>query len=261
MDSMIIVGTLLVVTLISSIFIKGYLDKRRIEKAREIVDLNDDLRRMQNAMAVIPNLYFDIPTRVFMLKRTMYLIHKLLELNKDNQNLTNLHEDMEEQLQKTLTLKDDSIKRLGKRGKVEDPDTAHEIRTMVKFLHDQTLKSVKSGLIPKPHGSRVVKNLKIIMQRTVIDMNYNMAQGILRAQKLRPALSKLKLTLGLVIKSPLKQYLTPLKEELENSIKEVEEKLSIERKKSNDRSAGKLASGVDKIKEEEDWETKKNIYD
>jgi hypothetical protein len=261
MDSITVLGTLLLVTLVSSIFIKGYLDKRRIEKAREIVDLNDDLRRMQNAMAVIPSLYLDIPTRIFMLKRIMQLINKLLELNKDNQNLNALYQDMEIQLEETLAKKDDSLKRLSKRGKINDADTAHEIRAMVKFLHDQILKSVKTGFIPKVHGSRVVKNLKIIMQRTVIDMNYNMAQGILRTQKLHPALAKLKHTLSLVIKSPLKQYLAPLKEELEKTIKEIEDKLSIERKKSNDLSAGKLASGMEKIQEDEDWDTKKNIYD
>jgi hypothetical protein len=261
MDSIIVLGTLLLVTLVSSIFIKGYLDKRRIEKAREMVDLHDDLRRMQNAMAVIPSIYLDVPTRIFMLKRTMQLINKLLEANSDNQSLNALYQDMEVQLEKALSQKDDSVKRLSQRGKVDNPDTGHEIRTMVKFLHDQILKAVKSGLIPKAHGSRVVKNLKIIMQRTIIDMNYNMAQGILRTQKLRPALSKLKVTLGLVIKSPLKQYLTPLKEELEKTINDIEKKLLIERKKSSDRSGGKLASGMDKIKEEEDWETKKNIYD
>jgi hypothetical protein len=99
------------------------------------------------------------------------------------------------------------------------------------------------------------------MQRTVIDMNYNMAQGILRTKKLRPALSKFKLTLGLVIKSPLKQYLTPLKDELEKTIAKIENQMSNDRKKTNERSAGQLSSGMDKMKEKEDWDVKKNIYD
>jgi len=112
MDSIIVLGTLLLVTLVSSIFIKGYLDKRRIEKAREIVDLHDDLRRMQNAMAVIPSIYLDVPTRIFMLKRTMQLVSKLLEGSSDNHNLNALYQDMESQLEKALTQKDDSVKRL-----------------------------------------------------------------------------------------------------------------------------------------------------
>lgn len=261
MDSIIVLGVLLIVTLIGSIVMKGYLDKRRIAKAREMVDLHDDLRRMQNAMAVIPSIYFDVPTRIFMLKRIMQLINKLLEVNNENQNLNALYQNFESQLEKVLGQKDDSVKRLTQRGKIDNPDTAHEIRTMVKFLHEQIVKSVKTGLIPKAHGSRVVKNLKIIMQRTVIDMNYNMAKGILRAQKLRPALSKFKVTLSLVIKSPLKQYLNPLKEELEKTIQDIEKKMAANTKKTTERSAGKLASGMDKMKEEENWETKKNIYD
>ncbi|MFT5593247.1 MAG: uncharacterized membrane protein YciS (DUF1049 family) [Oceanicoccus sp.] len=261
MDSIIITGVLITFALLGILFLKGYLDKRRIERAREMMDLNDDLRRMQNAMAIIPNVYFDIPTRIFMLKRTMQLISKILESNSDHQTLNTLYQDIEIQLAKTLSQKDDSVKRLGVRGKVDNPDVAHEIRTMVKFLHDQILKSVKSGLIPKAHGSRVVKNLKIIMQRTIIDMNYNMAQGILRTKKLRPALSKFKLTLGLVIKSPLKQYLTPLKDELEKTIAKIENQMSNDRKKLNERSSGQLASGMDKMKEKEDWDVKKNIYD
>lgn len=261
MDSLIILGTLLVVTLVSSIFIKNFLEKRRIEKARELVDLHDDLRRMQNAMHVIPVVYFDVPTRIFMLKRTMQLISKILEYGKDNSALNALYQEMEVQLEKTLEQKDDSVKRLNKRSKIEDQDTAHEIRTVVKFLHDQILKSVKGGLIPKAHGSRVVKNLKIIMQRTVIDMNYNMAKQFIQGDKLAAALSKLKVTLSLVLKSPMKQSMAKFKEELERNIQAVEKKLYAERRKASERSANKLATGVDKIKEEEDWESKKNIYD
>ena len=52
-----------------------------------------------------------------------------------------------------------------------------------------------------------------------------------------------------------------LKEELEKTIKSIESKLALESKKANARSGGQLASGMDKIKEEEDWDTKKNIYD
>jgi len=261
MDSIIIIGTLLVITIVSSIFIKNYLEKRRIEKARELVDLHDDLRRMQNAMNVIPMVYFDIPTRIFMLKRTMQLIAKVLEYGQDNQSLNAIYQDMEIQLEKTLEQKDDSVKRLNKHSKVDHPDTAHEIRQTVKFLHDQILKSVKGGLIPKAHGSRVVKNLKIVMQRTVIDMNYNMARQFMQSKKLGPALSKLKVTLSLVIKSPLKQALTPLKDELEKNIKKLEKRLYEERRKASQRSANKLASGMDKIQEEEEWERKKNIHD
>lgn len=261
MDSLIIIGTLMVVTLVSSIFIKNYLEKRRIEKARELVDLHDDLRRMQNAMGGVPSIYFDIPTRIFMLKRTMQLIAKVLEYGQDNQNLNALYQEMEVQLEKTLEQKDDTVKRFNKRSKIDDPDTAHEVRQMVKFLHDQILKSVKSGLIPKAHGSRVVKNLKVVMQRTVIDLNYNISQSLLRNKKLAAALSKLKVTLALVIKSPLKQSLTPLKDELEKTIKQVEKKLFQDRKKTSKTSSNKLSSGMDKIKEEEEWESKKNIYD
>ena len=261
MDSLIILGTLLVVTLVSSIFIKNYIEKRRIEKARELVDLHDDLRRMQNAMHIIPSVYFDLPTRIFMLKRTMQLIAKVLEYGQENQNLKALYQEMEIQLEKTLEKKDDSVKRLNVRSKVEDPDTAHEIRQMVKFLHEQILKSVKSGLIPKAHGSRVVKNLKIIMQRTVMDMNYNLARSFAANKKLGAALSKFKVTLSLILKSPIKQSLAPFKEDLERTIKKVEERLYEERRKASQASANKLATGVDKIQQEEEWEIKKNYID
>ncbi|GAA6133716.1 hypothetical protein NBRC116188_05050 [Oceaniserpentilla sp. 4NH20-0058] len=261
MDSIIVLGALLVITLISSIFVKNYLEKRRIEKARELVDIHDDLRRMQNAMNIIPGIYFDIPTRIFMLKRTMLLISKVLELGQDNQNLNALYQDLEIRLEKTLEAKDDSVKRMNKHSQINDPDTAHEIRQTIKFLHDQILKSVKTGLIPKSQGSRVVKNLKVIMQRTVMDMHYNIAQHLLSNKKFGPAMSKFKVTLSLVLKSPSKQALTPFKDELERVIKKIEHRLNEGRKKASQQSANKLSSGMDKIKEEEDWESKKNIYD
>ena len=261
MDMLAVVGVLIVLTLVSSVFLKTYLDKKKIERARQLVDLHDDLRRMQNALAIIPEVYLDVPTKIFMIKRIIQLIDAVEEVGNESDSLNMLKMDLESQLAKILQTKDDSVKRLSQWTKIEHPDTAHEIRSMTKFLHNQILKCVKSGLVPRAHGARVVKNLKVIMHRIAIDLNFTIAASALKMNKLRPALGKLKVARGLVIKSPIKQHLKKQKEELEALIEKTEKRLIEKRKENAATTSNKLASGMDKIEEEEAWDSKKNIYD
>ncbi len=261
MDSFVIFGTLITLTLVGSIFLKSYLEKKRIERARELVDLHDDLRRMQNAMAMIPDLYLDIPTKIFMIKRIIQLIEKVQEVGNETEGLTILSQDLEGKLAKTLNSKDDSVKRLSQWGKIDNPDTAHEVRSMAKYLHGQILKCVKSNLVPRAHGARVVKNLKVIMHRIGLDLNYNLAKNALRAKKMRPALGKLKMAKSLLLKSPIKQHLKSQLTELESLISKTEKTLVEARKASAQATANKLSSGMDKMEEDEAWDNKKNLYE
>lgn len=261
MDSLIIVAVLITITVVGSAFLKSYLDKKRIERARELVDVHDDLRRMQNAMAIIPDLYLDIPTKIFMIKRIIQLVNKVQEIGNESESLKLLSIDLESQLVKIMNSKDDSIKRLSKWGAIEHPDTAHEIRTLTKYLHSQIVSCVKNGLIPRSHGARVVKNLKVVMYRITLDLNYNLARSAMRTNKLRPALGKLKNARAALLKTPIKQHLKTQLEELETLIEKTERKLVAQRKASQAQTANKLSSGMDKIEEEEAWDSKKNIYE
>ena len=261
MDSMLVFGVLIILTLVGSTFLKSYLDKKRIERAREMVDLHDDLRRMQNAMAIIPDLYLDGPTKIFIIKRIMQLVNKVQEISNESETLNRLNQDLEQKLTKILNTKGDSVKRLSQWGKIDNPDTAHEIRIIVKYLHGQILTCVKSHLVPRAHGARVVKNLKVIMYRIALDLNYNLARQAMKSNKLRPALGKLKLARGNLIKSPIKQHLQVQQKELESLIEKIEKKIVAQRKESAAATGNKLASGMDKIQEDEAWDAKKNIYD
>lgn len=258
---MALVGVLMVATLVGSIFLKSYLDKQKIERARQLVDLHDDLRRMQNALAMIPDAYLDVPTKIFMVKRIIQLIDAVQEVGNESEGLNILKMDLEGQLAKILQTKDDSVKRLSQWTKIEHPDTAHEIRTLTKFLHGQILNTVKSGLIPRAHGARVVKNLKVIMYRISVDLNYTLAAAALKMNKLRPALGKLRVVKGLILKSPIKQHLKSQQDQINALIEKTEAKIIQEREANAATTSNKLASGVEKIEEEEAWESKKNIYD
>jgi len=261
MDTLIVLGVLIVITLFGSLAIKSQLEKRRILRARLLVDLHDDLRRMQSALAIIPEAYLDVPTKLFMIKRLMQLVNQVQEVGSPSESLTKLHTDLEGQLDKALESKDDSAARLAKWTKIDNADTAHEIRQLIKYLHDQIISTVKTGLVPRAHGSRVVKNLKIMMHRIALDLNYSLARSYLKANKLRPALGKLRVALGVSLKSPIKQFLKTQRSELEGLIEQTEKKIISQRKKANKSTEDKLAKGLDKLQEEEDRDTKKNIYD
>ncbi len=261
MDTLIILGTLIILTLFGSLFVKSYLEKQRIERARQLVDLHDDLRRMQNALAIIPELYLDTPTKLFMIKRLIQLIDKVQEIGNETESLNVLHQDLHAQMEKAMKSKDDSAVRLSKWAKIDNPDTAHEIKMMIKFLHDQILTGVKTGLIPRAHAARVVKNLKVMMHRLALDLNYNLARAALRSNKLRPALGKLRVALGHCLKSPIKQYLGKQKEQLESLIEQTDAKIVKLRKEANRNTSNKLSEGVEKIDKEDEFENKKNIYD
>jgi hypothetical protein len=261
MDTLIVLGVLVIITLVGSIAIKTQMEKRRILRARLLVDLHDDLRRMQSALAVIPEVYLDIPTKLFMIKRLMQLVNQVQETGSPSESLTSLHSDLQEQLDKTLEAKDDSAARLAKWTRIDSADAAHEIRILIKYLHGQILSTVKTGLVPRAHGSRVVKNLKIMIHRIALDLNYTMARSYLKANKPRPALGKLRVALGVTLKSPIKQYLKTQHSELEKLIEQTEKKIINQRKQANKTTEDKLAKGLDKMQEEEDRDTKKNIYD
>ncbi|WP_396586842.1 hypothetical protein [Bermanella sp. R86510] len=261
METMVIFGAVIVLTLIGSIFIKSYLEKKRIEMARKLVDLHDDLKRMQNAMAVLPDIYLDTPTKVFMIRRLIQLLQQVQESGNQSEGINIQIQELEYQLDKTQQRKDDSVKRLSQCSKIAHPDTAHEIKVAVKFLHGQMLASVKNGLIPKSHGARITKNLKVMAHRLGLDLNYNLAKQALQTNKWRPALGKLRMTKSIIIKSPIKQYLEKQRIEVDELIKKTEAKLNQVRIQNQTQSQNKLAEGVDKIQQEEDWESKKNIYD
>ena len=76
-----------------------------------------------------------------------------------------------------------------------------------------------------------------------------------------------KLVIGWVVtfrhatRSPIKQYLKTQNEELGKLINETESKINESRKKSAQASANKLAEGMDKINDDDNWENKKNMYD
>lgn len=261
MEGMAVIGVLIVLTLVGSIFFKSYIEKKRIERARKLVDLHDDLRRMQNAMGTIPEIYMDTPTKIFIIKRLMQLIDQVEEVGNESDSLSNLRQELESRLEKAMAAKDDSVKRLSQWSKINHPDAAHEVKNLCKYLHGQIISSVKGGLIPRAHGSRVVKNLKMMMHRIALDLNFNLASAALKSGKLRPALGKLRVAKGLVIKSPIKQHLNAQKEQIEKLIESTERRLSQQRKEQASTSVNKLASGVDKMEEEEAWDNKKNIYD
>ncbi len=258
---MLIFGVLILLTLVGSVFLKSYLDKKRIERAREMVTLHDDLRRMQNAMSIIPDIYLDVPTKIFIIKRIMQLVDKVQSISNESESLQMLNQDLQGQLDKVLNSKDDSVKRLSQWGPTNNPDTAHEIRSASKYLHGQILVCVKTNLVPRAHGSRVVKNLKVIMYRIALDLNYNLARSAMKDNKLRPALAKIKTAKSLLLKSPIKQHLKTQLTELESLIDKIEKKIASQRKARSEVSANKLASGMDKIEEDEAWDNKKNFHD
>jgi hypothetical protein len=261
MTTFVILGVLILATLVGSLAMKSYLEKRRIERARLLVDLHDDLRRMQSALAVVPQAYLDAPTKLFIIKRLMLIIDQVQEAGNETNHLQELHQDLTNQLTAATQAKDDSIERLGKWTKIDNPDTAHEIKSLIKYLHGQILSSVKLGLISKGHASRVVKNLKVITYRIGLDLNYTLARQALKLNKYRPALGKLRVALSITLKSPIKQHLKSQKETLEKLIAQTEAKIAKIRKEAEKSTVNKLASGVDKIKADDDLEQKKNLYD
>ena len=261
MITFIILGALILATLVGGIALKNQLEKRRIERARLLVDLHDDLRRMQSALAVIPHVYLDTPTKLFMIKRLMQIIEQVQEAGNETSGLSDMHQELQNQLESTIQTKDDSVARLAKWTPIDTADLAHEIKSLVKYLHGQIITAVKLGLIPRAHGSRVVKNLKVVTYRIGLDLNYTLARQALKLNKYRPALGKLRVALSIALKSPIKQYLKPQKETLEKLIEQTESKIERQREEKSKATTNKLASGVEKIKVEDDWEQKKNLYD
>ena len=257
-----LVGALLIILVVAALLTKTYLEKRRIEQARLLVDLQDSLRRMQNASSAFPEVYLDKPTKVFIYKRLIQLSQAIAEVDQaEAAGMGAMETDFSSKMEAARNTPDDSVKRLSKWASIPHPDTAHELRRLVQFLHQEVIDSTKSGLIPKAHAKRVIKNLKITASRIPLDLNFSIAKGAFKTKQYRQALGKLRVAQGVIKRSPVRQYLKKQAGQIEELMKKTDEALAIAAEKNKAKTANSLAAGMDKMAEDEQWEQKKNYFD
>lgn len=258
MTSTLIIAAALLAILIISVIAKGALEKARIEKARRLIDLQDDQRRLQNMLSAMPAAYLDKATRLLIYQE---LIHLLSVNQKISGTSTQSQQDEIEGLAEKAKLTPDSPQRLAQWVPLTDPDAAQEIRLMLQNLHRITLRANKESRITRSHAAAVIKNIKIVMYRLPIDLNYGIGNAADKMGQQRKALGKFKVARGAILKSPVAKYLRTQQTELENRISQLETALEIDRKNKAKNTTNSLSEGMDKLAEEEAWETKKQLYD
>lgn len=262
MEPIALIGILFIVLVVIALLYRSYREKRRIEQARALVDLQDALRRMESATSALPDVYLDKPTKVFIYKRMLQIIRGINSTDASaGAQLANLEDTYTGKLEAARNSKDDALKRLAQWAQIPNQDAAHEMRRLVKFLHQEVVNATKAGLIPKAHASRVIKNLKIMASRIPLDATYALGRGALKTKKYRPALSKFKIAQGIIKRSPVRKYLAKQNEQLEELIKKTEEKLQIIAEENRAKSGNSLADGMDKMAKDEQWEQKKNYFE
>lgn len=262
MEPAALIGILGIIGIVIALLVKTYLEKRRIEQARLIVDLQDSLRRMQNAHKIIPEVYLDKATKLFIHKRMLQITQAILATdNSESQNLSTFQDELTVQVEQIRNQSDDVIKRLGAWAPVPNQDAAHELKRLTQFLHAEVVRTTKSGDLKKGHALRVIKNLKIIANRIPLDMNFALGRAAAKLNKPRPALSKFKVAQGIIKRSPIKQHLSKQEEQLTKLIKKCELKLERIADEAKAKSGNSLAEGMNEMEEKEKWEQKKNYFD
>lgn len=262
MESIALIGVFLIVVLVVALLYRTYRERRRIEQARLLVDLQDALRRVQNATKVLPDVYLDKPTKVFIYKRLIQITRSIAETEpSESAAMANLEDNFTTHMETARNEKDDSVKRLSKWADIPSKDAAHEMRRSVQFLHQETVSAAKSGLIAKAHAMRVIKNLKVAAARIPLDMTFALGKAAYQTKKYRPALSKFNVAVGIIKRSPVRKYLAKQNEQIEELIKQTEAQLKKIADQNKAKSANSLAEGMDKIEQDSQWEQKKNYFE
>lgn len=258
MTSTLIIAVALIAVLIISVIAKGALEKARIERARRLIDLQDDLRRLQNMLSAMPSPYLDKATRLLIYTELIYL---LALTEKMSSTSTQSQRDELEGLMEQAKLAPENPQRLAQWVPLTDPDVAQEIKLMLQNLHRLTLRANKESRVTRSHAAAVIKNIKIVMYRLPIDLNYGIGNAADKMNQQRKALGKFKVARGAILKSPVAKYLRNQQSELEERIAKLEGVLEVERKSRAKNTSNSLAEGMEKLAEDEAWETKKQIYD
>jgi len=262
MEPMVLVGILFIVVVVVALLFRSYKEKRRIEQARRLVDLQDALRRMQNAINILPNIYLDKPTKVYMFKRLIHISRSIAEAEQSQAAaMAVLEDNLTSQMETTRNSPDTAVKNLSKWAEIPSQDAAHEMRRLVQFLHQEVIKSAKVGFIPKAHAARVIKNLRIVATRVPMDLTYALGKAALQTKKYRPALSKFKVAQGMIKRSPVRKHLTNQNGQLEKLIEKCEAKLKQIAEENKAKSGSSLAEGMDKMEEDSKWDQKKNYFE
>lgn len=257
MTSTLIIAAALIAILIISVIAKGALEKARIERARRVIDLQDDQRRLQNMLNIMPPPYLDKATRLLIYTELQHLLglsQKISGESKESQL-----EELSGLIDKAR-LSPENPQRLSQWVPLTEPDMAQEIRLMLQNLHRIVLRANKESRITRSHAAAVIKNIKIVMYRLPIDLNYGIGSSAERVNQQRKALGKYKVARGAILKSPIAKYLRAQQTELEERIAKLETALELDRK-NRPSTNNSLAEGMDKLAEEEAWETKKQLYD
>ena len=262
MEPIALVGILFIVVVVVALLYRSYKEKRRIEQARLLVDLQDALRRMQNAIDILPNVYLDKPTKVFIYKRLIHITRSIAETEQTQAAaMASLEDNLTSRMETARGSPDTAVKNLSQWAEIPSQDAAHEMRRLVQFLHQEVIKSAKSGFIPKAHAARVVKNLKITATRVPLDLAYALGKAAYQTKKYRPAMSKFKVAQGMIKRSPVRKHLSNQNGQLEELIKECEAKLKQIAEENKAKSGSSLAEGMDKIEEDSKWDQKKNYFE
>lgn len=257
-----IIGILFIVMVVVALLYRSYKEKRRIEQARLLVDLQDSLRRLQNAARALPDIYMDKPTKVFLFQRLTQIVNKIAETEQSEAPaMATLETEYASKMEAARSSPDTAVKNLSQWATIPSQDAAHEMRHLVKFFHQEVIKAAKSGAVPKAHAARVIKNLKITATRIPLDLTYALGQAALQTKKYRPALSKFKLAHGMIKRSPVRKHLAKQNSELEELIKKCDAKLQQIADANKAKTGNSLAEGMDKMEEESKWEQKKNYFE
>lgn len=262
MEPVALIGVLFIVIVVVALLYRSYKEKRRIEQARLLVDLQDALRRIQNVQQGLPETYLDKPTKVFIFKRLVQITQNIAEVEKaEAPAMGALEDEFTAKMEAARNSTDNAVKNLSQWVPIPSQDTAHEMRHLVKFLHQEVIKAAKAGFIPKAHAARVIKNLKITATRIPLDLTYELGKAAYKTKKFRPALSKFKVALGMIKRSPVRKHLTKQNKQLEELVKKCEAKLEEIAEANKAKTGNSLAEGMDKMEEDSKWDQKKNYFE
>ena len=253
-----LVITLLIVVGIVILVIIGYinhmLETSKLQKAREVADLSDRMRRCADLSETLPGQMVSPGLKLLLTRLQLQFGERLLQLDKRNAALKSSLEPL-----RVLVSQGESIPVNNPPQKILTEAKAKEIRFQLEGLHGQIARAAQDGHLPAAEAKSRIKDIRDMLVQLHVEFFTNLGLQALQENQARQARLAFERGVQYVQKqndpARYQEYLKQLKAQLERA-----NALVLESAQPQAAEPSELTEGMKSLEDEDTWK-KKNIYD
>ncbi|MFD1701192.1 hypothetical protein ACFSB1_17820 [Halopseudomonas phragmitis] len=246
-----VIGGLLI--LISIGFINHSLERARLERARQVADLNARLNVCDTVSIQLPGQFMSPELKSLLLRLEVQLLEQLVKVDRKNDSPGKRLDSTRQQLSSAEPeINNPPLK-------VTSEAQAKDVRLMLENLHKLLTQAHKDGLIDKPALQRWSAQIRQFLINTALELFQSLAEQAMRQGK--PRLAKLQYERAI---SYLQKHNNPAYTEHLQRLKhqhQQAEQLAAQHEHTSSDDNTELAAGLKAMEESDEAWKKKAVYD